>query len=111
MLIFTGREMNKFNILAVWQNRTLGDSSHEEFQNWMLSAVDARVKNPVEVLSSRKNIAGIFIPDLFFYVHQNDIQKFLNRRGQFDILLWDEIDNPYTRSMYPDNLMEILKHE
>ncbi|MFM2010515.1 MAG: hypothetical protein RLZZ479_906 [Bacteroidota bacterium] len=98
--------------LALMKFTTLGEDTQDMFNEWFLKTFDCNVKFfcEVETYDKPKVIYDKHKKwtDIFFFVHKKDLTDFLFKRGQYNIILWDEIDNPYTRSLYPQEFINQL---
>lgn len=109
--------MENFNQLCVWQGTVLetedGKITFEQFEDWVsenFGGVRIKMMEEVKTLPDMNN--GVPIPetggrnDLFFYVHDEDIQKFALARLQAGIRWWEDVLGNGQGNLYPK---EILK--
>ena len=90
--------MDNYTQLCVWQGTTLGKSSIQEFEQFFLDDMGVRVKyhtevktlpdldengNPISDTGGRN--------DLFFYAHNEDINKFAVSRMGMGIRWWEDV--------------------
>ena len=84
---------NKFNQLCVWPGTVLGDSTVEDFTNFFKNEFDVRIKFAEEVITNgniERNEEGRR-NDLFFYIHNEDIEKFAVKRLEVGIRWWEDV--------------------
>lgn len=89
---------NNYTQLCVWPGITLEGSSTKEFENFMKDELNARVKfhTTVNTLpdidengNSVPNTGGR--SDLFFYVHNEDVENFAVPRLKMGIRWWEDV--------------------
>lgn len=78
--------MENFNQLCVWPATLVGKENVLEFENYFKEEIDIRIKYMEEI----ENVDGG--NDVFFYVHQEDIQKFLFKRMNMGIKWWEDVE-------------------
>lgn len=90
--------MSEFNQLCVWPGTTLEGSSPEEFESFMNEELGVKVKFDCEVktlpsLDEKGNpISGSGgRNDLFFYVADDDIERFAIPRLKIGIRWWEDV--------------------
>ena len=88
---------NNYQQLCVWQGVEVGDEKHE-LESWIKDKFDSRVKYLTEVKTNPDvDGDGNDVPDtggrndVFFYVHDNDINKFAVPRLQYGIRWWEDV--------------------
>lgn len=87
-----------FKQLCVWPATQLGDSTVEEFEQFFLDELNARVKFYKEVITLPDiDSNGNTVPDtggrndLFFYVHADDVGHFALPRLKMGIRWWEDV--------------------
>ena len=96
--------------LCVWRGTILSPSTKEDLENFFLMEMDTRIKYHAEVLTQPEvDAEGILIPgtglrnDLFFYVHNDDIEHFAIARLRLGISWWEDVvkynDNAHEYSL------------
>ena len=90
--------MNNYTQLCVWHGTVLGESSIQEFEQYFLDEMSVHVKYHTEVETLPDlDENGNPIPDtggrndLFFYVHDEDINKFAVPRLSMGIRWWEDV--------------------
>ena len=84
--------------LCVWPGTVLGDSSPKDLENFFLDEMGVRVQFHTEVKTLPDlDSSGNPDPetggrnDLFFFVHDEDVQKFAIPRLQMGIRWWEDV--------------------
>lgn len=76
---------SKFNQLCVWPATEVGKERVKEFVKFMKDEFKSRVQYVDEViLKNGRN-------DLFFYIHDDDINKFAVPRLSYGIRWWEDV--------------------
>lgn len=76
---------SKFNQLCVWPSTEVGKERVKEFVKFMKDEFKSRVQYVDEViLKNGRN-------DLFFYIHDDDINKFAVPRLSYGIRWWEDV--------------------
>ena len=78
--------MENFNQLCVWPSTLVGKENVLDFENYFKEEIDIRIKYMEEI----ENVDGG--NDVFFYVHQEDLQKFLFKRMNMGIKWWEDVE-------------------
>jgi hypothetical protein len=78
--------MENFNQLCVWPETLVGKENVVEFENYFKEEVNIRIKYVEEI----ENVDGG--NDVFFYVHQEDLKKFLFKRMEMGIKWWEDVE-------------------
>ena len=107
--------MEKYTQLCVWPGIIIGADKKEEFEQFIKTEMNTRVKYYPEVetlpdLDKNKEP----IPDtggrndLFFYVHSDDISKFAVPRLSMGIRWWEDVVkyNDNSRHLYTAEFLE-----
>jgi len=84
---------NQFNQLCVWPGTVLGNSTIEDLTNFFKNEFDVRIKFAEEVITNgniERNEEGRR-NDLFFYIHNEDIEKFAVKRLEVGIRWWEDV--------------------
>lgn len=98
---------SNFNQLCVWQGVTLGEYTNKDFEKFMQNQFNVKIKFEacIETLPNLdvfnnpiKNTGGRF--DLFFYIHDEDIQKFAVPRLSVGIRRWEDVLNNKNNYLY-----------
>jgi hypothetical protein len=84
---------NQFTQLCVWPGTTLGDNTEEDFITFMKNEFDVRAKFAEIVITNgsieRNEEGGRH--DLFFFVHNEDVDKFAVKRLAIGIRWWEDV--------------------
>lgn len=78
--------MENFNQLCVWPSTLVGQENVTEFENYFKEEIGIRIKYMEEIW----NVDGG--NDVFFFVHQEDLQKFLFKRMNMGIKWWEDVE-------------------
>jgi hypothetical protein len=70
----------------VWPETLVGKENVVDFENYFKEELDVRIKYMEEI----ENVDGG--NDVFFYVYQEDLQKFLFKRMQMGIKWWEDVE-------------------
>lgn len=108
------KKENAFTQLCVWPGIVLGDSGPKELEDLFLDGMGVRVKFHTEVSTlpdvdlNGKAVDGTGgRNDLFFFIHNDDINKFALPRLQMGIRWWEDVisynDNSH---LYTDEFIE-----
>lgn len=77
--------MSKYNQLCMWPATEVGKGKIKEFVKFMKKEFKSRVQYVDEVvLKNGRN-------DLFFYIHDDDINKFAVPRLSYGIRWWEDV--------------------
>jgi len=83
----------KYNQLCVWEGTVVGKENINDLIRWLKNTFDVRGKYAEEVLTlptpGEKGTGGR--NDLFFFIHDDDIQKFSVPRFQYGIRWWEDV--------------------
>jgi hypothetical protein len=85
--------MKNFNQLCVWEGTLVGKEEIKSFEKFFKDEMGTRVKyvEEVETLPT-PNVEGTGgRNDVFFYVHDNDIDKFSVPRLSMGIRWWEDV--------------------
>ena len=106
----------KYNQVVVWPGTLVGGKSKQvEFVNFMLKELDVRVVYIEEIKTFPDKIDGVCQEntggrnDVFFYVHDDDIKKFVIPRFQYGMRWFEDVlDNDHEREQmrYPERVRE-----
>ena len=106
--------MNDFKQLCVWPAIICGEESIKDFEKMIWDEFKARIKYEAEIKTlPDKDERGEDINgtgnrnDLFFYVHQSDIEQFAIPRLKAGIRWWEDIFFNNQQSIYP---IEFIKN-
>jgi hypothetical protein len=106
---------NNYTQLCVWPGTVLGDSTKEDFENFILEEFDTRIQYHTEVKTLPDlNEDGTPVPDtgnrndLFFYVHSEDVTKFAVPRLRAGIRWWEDVIGSHNnnRHLYTQEFLE-----
>ena len=89
---------NKYTQLCVWPGTVLGENEESDLEQWILDEFGTRIKYHTQVETNPdRDKNGDIVPDtggrndLFFYVHNDDIDKFAVKRLQIGIRWWEDV--------------------
>jgi hypothetical protein len=106
----TEETVNDFTQLCVWPATIVGEDKVQEFEGWLQSEFGVRGKYKCELkTNSSLDPNGFPIPetggrnDAFFYIHQDDINKFAVARLSYGIRWWEDVIkyNDTSTNLYP----------
>ena len=103
--------MENFKQLCVWPGTIVGQDSIEEFESVMEKEFGVRVKYAEEVITNPDPGETIEQSggrtDLFFWLHDDDVNKWAIQRLQLGIRWWEDVisynDNSY---LYPQEVID-----
>ena len=114
MKVVVSKMKNPFTQLCVWPGTLVDEDEIPDFINFFKEEFDVRVKYKcqVETLPDMEN--GIPVEgtggrsDVFFYVHSDDIMKFVMPRMQLGVKWWEDMIkyNDYTHLYTEEFLSE-----
>lgn len=103
---------DKYTLLCVWPQCSLGDSSVEDLVKFFLDQLNTRIIFAEEVITEPdRDQYGKTVPetggrpDLFFWVHDEDISRFAIQRLQFGIRWWEDIVGNKAHRIYPKKVL------
>lgn len=109
--------MENFSQLCVWEGTILESPekkiTFEEFENWIsenFNGVRIKMMEEIKTLPDVEN--GNVVPetggrnDLFFYVHDDDVQKFAIPRLQAGIRWWEDVLGNGNGVLYPQEVLD-----
>ena len=101
--------MEKFNQVCVWPATVVGEADVAEFEQWVKNDLGTRIQYCEEVLTNPTPGNEIDEPggrnDLFFKVHDDDIQKFAVARLKYGMRWWEDILNNGHAPLYPQDVL------
>ena len=103
-----------FNQLCVWSGTIVGEERIQEFEKYFLDEFGTKVKYLTEIETNPDlDGAGEVVPDtggrndLFFYLHDDNVNTFAVQRLQMGIRWWEDVikynDSSY---LYPTEFIE-----
>lgn len=99
--------------LCVWQATLVGEENISDFEKFMYDKFNGvKVKYEAEVKTKPDQINGVDVPetgdrnDLFFYVHDEDINKFAVPRLAYGIKWWEDVLSNGGRVLYPKEFLK-----
>ena len=102
-----------FKQLCVWPATILKQDQEKDFIQFMLIEFKARIKLAEVVLTlPDMDKEGCAVegtggrPDIFFYVHDEDISKFSIPRLSVGIRWWEDVLGNGGGKLYPQNILE-----
>lgn len=105
--------MDQFTQLCVWEGTSMGSSTAEEFEAFILNQFNTRVKFAEEVTTLPSlDESGNAIPDtggrtdLFFYAHSDDLGGFAIQRLQAGIRWWEDVIGNGSGVLYTEEILE-----
>ena len=100
--------MENFNQLCVWEGTVVGKDQVSDFEKWIQDEFGVRAKYREEVLTlptpNEKGTGGR--NDLFFHVHDEDIQKFAVPRLMVGIRWWEDVLGNGNGVLYPQEILD-----
>ena len=102
---------NNYQQLCVWQGVEVGDEKHE-LEKWVKEKLDSRIKYLTEVKTNPDTDEdGNDVPDsggrndVFFYVHEDDINKFAVPRLGYEMRWWEDVLNNGGAHLYSEEFL------
>ena len=101
--------MENFNQLCVWEGTIVGADEVANFENWLQSEFGVRGKYVEEIKTlptpgEEETTGGR--NDLFFRVHNDDIEKFAVKRLAFGIRWWEDVLGNGNGVLYTNEVLE-----
>jgi len=100
--------MENFSQLCVWEGTVVGANEVGSFENWVQLEFGVRAKYSEEVLTlptpGEEGTGGR--NDLFFRVHDEDVQKFAIARFVYGIRWWEDVLKNGNEVLYPQHILE-----
>ena len=97
--------MENFSQVCVWEYTTVGADNVKTFEDWIQSEFGVRAKYCDEVdIESKPD--GLDRTDLFFRIHDEDIQKFAAPRLKVGIRWWEDVLGNGNGHLYPQAILE-----
>ena len=87
----TKETTSNYTQLCVWEGTAMGEGSPEDFENFMKDIFNVRIKFMEEVKTLPGQGGEGNRPDLFFYVHSDDLSRFAVARFQAGIRWWEDV--------------------
>lgn len=109
--------MENFKQLCVWPGTLLEESEHQDFVEFFQNEMGVRVKHEATLKTNPDlDERGNPVPetggrsDVFFYIHDADVQKFAVQRLNLGIRWWEDVIkyNEGNNHLYPQEF--ILAH-
>jgi hypothetical protein len=100
---------NKFNRLCVLKGVILGDLTEDGFEQFFRDKINVRIKFAEEIISNEIILPELNEkrPDILFYIHDEDIEKFEPQRLFLEIKWWkDVIKNNKGIQLYPQEVLD-----
>ena len=91
------KKENAFTQLCVWPGTVLGDSGIKELVDFFLDEMGVRVQYHTEIktlpdIENGEEVEGTGgRNDLFFFIHNDDVDKFALPRLQMGIRWWEDV--------------------
>jgi hypothetical protein len=104
-----------FNQLCVWPGCVVGKERIQDFEKYFLDEFGAKVKYLTEIVTNPDlDGAGEVVPDtggrndLFFYLHDDNVNNFAIQRLQMGIRWWEDVIkyNDGSSHLYPTEFIE-----
>lgn len=102
-------ESEYYKQLCVWPATQLGDSTPEQFEQFMQEHFNARIKFMEEVITLPGQGGEGGRSDLFFYVHNDDVGSFAVPRLQAGIRWWEDVVGNKSHTIYPQEIIDKYK--
>ena len=100
--------MENFNQVCVWEGTVVGANEVGSFENWVQLEFGVRAKYSEEVLTlptpGEEGTGGR--NDLFFRIHDEDIQKFAVPRISIGVRWWEDVLGNGNGELYPQAILE-----
>jgi hypothetical protein len=100
--------MENFSQVCVWEGTVVGADEVKTFEDWVQSEFGVRAKYCDEVLTlptpGEEGTGGR--SDLFFRIHDEDIQKFSVPRLMVGIRWWEDVLGNGNGELYPQEILE-----
>ena len=100
--------MENFNQVCVWEGTVVGANEVGSFENWVQLEFGVRAKYSEEVLTlptpGEEGTGGR--NDLFFRIHDEDVQKFSIARLVYGIRWWEDVLGNGNEELYPQGILE-----
>ena len=100
--------MENFSQVCVWEGTVVGANEVGSFENWVQLEFGVRAKYSEEVLTlptpGEEGTGGR--NDLFFRIHDEDIQKFAVPRISIGVRWWEDVLGNGNGELYPQAILE-----
>jgi hypothetical protein len=99
--------MKKFNQLCVWPGTIVGKDQIKDFEKFFKDEMGTRVKyvEEIETLPTPDEEGTGGRNDVFFYVHDEDIDKFAIPRLSMGIRWWEDVLGNGNGVLYPQEVL------
>ena len=99
--------MKKFNQLCVWPGTIVGKDQIKDFEKFFKDEMGTRVKyvEEIETLPTPDEEGTGGRNDAFFYVHDEDIDKFAIPRLSMGIRWWEDVLGNGNGVLYPQEVL------
>jgi hypothetical protein len=98
--------INNYSQLCVWPGTILGDHPVQELVDFFKDEMNVRIKFMEEVKTLPGDGGEGGRNDIFFYVHDDDIEKFAIPRLKMGIRWWEDVLNNQRERIYPKEIYE-----
>jgi len=101
-----------FKQLCVWPSTIVGKENEKDFVTFMQEKLNARIKMAEEVKTLPDQSCGEDVPgtggrsDVFFFVHDEDIDGFAIPRLKLGIRWWEDVVSNKSHLIYPKEVIE-----
>jgi hypothetical protein len=100
--------MENFSQVCVWEGTVVGADDIKTFEDWVQDVWKVRAKYCEEVLTlPTPGVEGTGgRNDLFFRIHDEDIQKFAVPRISIGVRWWEDVLGNGNEELYPQGILE-----
>ena len=98
--------MEKFNQLCVWYATVIGKENIKALEKFFLTEFGVRVKYRDEVITLPDSTGPGGRNDAFFYIHDDDIEKFAVPRFSIGVRWWEDVISNGGAHLYPKSFLE-----
>lgn len=102
-----------FTQLCVWPGTILGNNTIEQFEQFFIDTFHGtRIKFSEIVITIPDMEKGKPVPDtggrsdIFFYVHNEDVEKFAVSRLVYGIRWWEDVVQNESHLIYPEEIID-----
>ena len=100
------QSINNYEQLCVWRGTIVGAERAKEFEDFMLSEFKAKVKYHCEEKTLPDSTGEGGRNDLFFFIHNEDIETFSLPRLAYGISWWEDINYNNKQHLYSQEFLK-----